>query len=122
RSRTDAWSTLADARREVLDSLEPGKISRVMLTDDGRVVGWIGGMPQYGGNVWEMHPLAVAPAAQGQGIGRALVRDLETLVARRGALTLWTGSDDERNETTLGGAALNAAVPGALRNIPNLHC
>ena len=120
RSRTDTWSTLDDARQEVLASLEPGKISRVMRADGGRIVGWIGGMPQYGGKVWELHPLAVAPAHQGQGIGRTLVRDLETLVARRGALTLWTGSDDERNETTLGGVDLYADVPGAIRNIRNL--
>lgn len=120
RPRTDAWPDLAAARREVLDSLEPHKISRVMLDETGRVIGWIGGQPEYDGNVWELHPLVVARPHQGRGIGRALVRDLETLVARRGAFTLRVGSDDERNETSLGGADLYADFPAAIRDIRNL--
>ena len=120
RPRSDAWPTLEAARAEVLDSLEPGRISRVML-DDGRVVGWIGSQPHYDGNAWELHPLMVAPSHQGRGIGTALVRDLERRVARRGALTLWVGSDDERNETSLGGADLYADLPGAIRAIRNLR-
>ena len=63
----------------------------------------------------------VAPSHQGRGIGTALVRDLERRVARRGALTLWVGSDDERNETSLAGADLYADLPGAIRAIRNLR-
>ena len=37
------------------------------------------------------------------GIGRALVHDLEREIAARGGLTLWLGSDDENNETTVSG-------------------
>ena len=59
------------------------------------VLGWIGGIRQYDGNVWELHPLVVKPSYQGQGIGRALVTDLEEQVRQRGGLTLWLGTDDE---------------------------
>ncbi len=48
----------------------------------------------------------VAPAHQGQGVGRALVADLERLVRDRGGLTLQLGSDDVDNMTTLGGVDL----------------
>lgn len=120
RDRTDSWPDLAAARAEVLDSLAPGRISRIMLEPAGTVIGWIGGQPHYGGRVWELHPLVVAERYRRRGLGRALVADLEQLVARQGALTLWLGSDDERQETTLGGADLYADVPAALANIRNL--
>ena len=87
RPRSVAWPTLDAARREVLDALDPGKISRIAFDHD-RIVGWVGGQPHYDGHAWELHPLVVAPAHQGRGVGTALVRDFDTLVARRGALTL----------------------------------
>lgn len=120
RPRSAAWPTIDTARREVVASLEPGKISRIAL-DDGAVVGWVGGQPHYDGNVWELHPMAVAPAHHGRRIGTALVRDLETQVARRGALTLYLGSDDEQDETSLAGADLYADLPSALKGVRNLR-
>ena len=39
----DAWATLEEARREVLESLQPGRISRIAVIEE-RVVGWIGGL------------------------------------------------------------------------------
>jgi aminoglycoside 6'-N-acetyltransferase I len=36
-----------------------------------------------------------------QGIGRALVADLEARVRERGATTLWLGTDDEDGRTSL---------------------
>jgi aminoglycoside 6'-N-acetyltransferase I len=120
RLRTDAWPDLDAAREEVLASFGGDRISRVMLDAAKRVVGWIGGIEQYGGLVWELHPLVVAEDSRRRGIGRALVHDLERLVAGRGALTLWTGSDDENYETSLGGADLYTDLPGALRDVRNL--
>src|SRR5690349_4013039 len=73
----DAWPDLESGRAEVRESLLPDRISRVALGDDGTVLGWIGGMPQYDGRVWELHPLVVAQSHQRRGIGRALVADLE---------------------------------------------
>ena len=87
---------------------------------DGTLLGWVGGIPEYDGNVWELHPLVVAPGRQGQGIGRALVVDLEQQVRERGALTLWLGTDDEDDMTTLAGRDLYDDLPGSLARIRNL--
>jgi aminoglycoside 6'-N-acetyltransferase I len=120
-NRSADWQDLASAREEVLASLEPDRISRVALDDAGAVVGWIGAIPGYGGRVWEIHPLVVSPTHRRQGIGRALVEDLERTVAARGALTLWLGSDDENGETTASGVDLYDDVPGAIRNLHKLR-
>jgi aminoglycoside 6'-N-acetyltransferase I len=116
RDRSPAWPDLAAARAEVDDSLEPGRISRVWVVD-GAVAGWIGGQPQYDGHVWELHPLVVSDRHRGRGIGAALVRDLESAVAARGALTLWVGADDENFETSLGGVDLYDDLPARLREV-----
>lgn len=120
RGRTGEWQDLESAREETLDSLDAEKISRVALDQSGKVVGWIGAMPAYGGNVWEIHPLVVTGEHRGRGIGRALVEDVESIVRQKGALTLWAGTDDENFETTLAGVDLYADLPGAIRNIRNL--
>ncbi len=120
RNRTEDWQDLDSAREEVLASLAPDRISRVLADDSGVVIGWIGGISTYGGRVWELHPLAVRASHRRQGIGRALVEDLERCVASRGALTLWAGSDDEHGETTLSGADLYPDIPGAIARIRNL--
>jgi aminoglycoside 6'-N-acetyltransferase I len=121
RNRTEDWQDLDSAREEVLASLAPDRISRVLVGDAGLVLGWIGGIPAYGGRVWELHPLAVRASHRRQGIGRALVEDLERCVASRGALTLWAGSDDEHGETTLGGANLYPDIAGAIQRVRNLR-
>jgi aminoglycoside 6'-N-acetyltransferase I len=120
RSRTHEWQDLESARREVLESLIEGKISRVAIDPSGDVIGWIGAMPTYDGNVWEIHPLVVAAPRRRHGVGRALVHDLENVVRQKGGLTLWAGSDDENFETTLSEADLYADLPAAIRNVRNL--
>src|SRR5262245_56753296 len=117
----DAWPDLASALEEVRESFAHGRISRVALDESGAVIGWIGGASQYGGNVWELHPLVVRPDRQGQGIGRALVADLEDHVRERGGYTIWLGSDDETNMTTLSGVDLYANLFEQLANIRNLR-
>jgi GNAT superfamily N-acetyltransferase len=97
------------------------RIARVAVGDDGVVLGWIGGIAQYDGNVWELHPLVVDPWHQRQGIGRALVTDLEDQVRQRGGLTLWLGTDDEDGVTTLAGVDLYADVLGHLARIRNVR-
>jgi aminoglycoside 6'-N-acetyltransferase I len=120
RNRTEDWQDLDSAREEVLASLAPERISRVLADDSGLVIGWIGGIPAYGGRVWELHPLVVRASHRRKGIGRALVEDLERCVASRGALTLWAGSDDEHGETTLSGTDLYPDIPGAIARVRNL--
>ncbi|MBA2303810.1 MAG: GNAT family N-acetyltransferase [Acidobacteria bacterium] len=119
-NRAEDWQDPESARQEVLASLAEDRISRVVLDDSGLVLGWIAGIPIYGSRVWELHPLVVSRSHRRRGIGRALVEDLERLVALRGALTLWAGSDDENNETTLSGADLYPDIPEAIRSIRNV--
>ncbi|MGE3911436.1 MAG: GNAT family N-acetyltransferase, partial [Chloroflexota bacterium] len=110
-SGSAAWQTLDDALETVNEALEEGHLCRAAMTPAGDLLGWIGGTPQYAGHVWELHPLVVASTYQRQGIGRALVADLERLVAARGGQTLWLGADDEACRTTLGGVDLYQDLP-----------
>ena len=119
--RTEDWQDLDSAREEVRASLAADRISRVALDERGSAIGWIGATPGYGGRVWEIHPLVVATAHRRRGVGRALVEDLERIVAERGGLTLWLGSDDENAETTASGVDLYADVAGAIRDMKKLR-
>lgn len=122
-----AWPDIERALETVHEALVEGQICRVARATTGpseaggTVLGWIGGAPQYDGHVWELHPLVVAGAHQGRGIGRALVEDLEAHVAARGAQTLWLGSDDETGRTTLGNVDLYHHLPDQLRDARDLH-
>ncbi len=115
----DAWPDLESALEEVRESLGEDRLSRVALDERGEAVGWIGGISQYHGNVWELHPLVVRPDQQGRGIGRALVADLEERVRERGGITLWAGSDDEAGQTTLSGVDLYPDVWEHVARIAN---
>lgn len=117
----DAWPMLEEALAEVRESFAPNRISRVARDDAGHVLGWIGGIEQYDGYVWELHPLAVHPDVQRQGIGRALVADLEAQVRARGGLTITLGSDDEDGMTSLAGADLYTNLWTQIAAIHNLH-
>lgn len=117
----DAWPTLDSALEEVQQSFGTDRISRVAVDDTGAVLGWIGGIKQYDGNVWELHPLVVRSDCRGKGIGRALVADLEERVRECGGLTLWVGTDDEDNMTTLAGVNLYPNVFEHIAKIKNLR-
>jgi aminoglycoside 6'-N-acetyltransferase I len=119
RDHSPAWPDLESALDEVRESFAPDRISRVAIDDAGNAVGWIGGIRQYDGNVVELHPLVVEPARQGQGIGRALVADLEDQARDRGAHTLWLGTDDEDGRTSLSGVDLYPDVWEHVRRIRN---
>lgn len=109
-----AWTTIGEAHESVREVLHEG-FARAALDDaSGALLGWVGGLPEYDGNVWELHPLVVDPAAQGQGVGQALVLDLEAQVRARGGLTVRLGSDDETSLTTLSGVDLYDDLPGKL--------
>jgi aminoglycoside 6'-N-acetyltransferase I len=117
----DAWKTIEDAVEEVKSMLASDRLCRAAIIDD-RVVGWIGGIPEYGynGNVWELHPLAVHPDFQGRGIGRALMEDFEQCVAEKGALSIMLGTDDEDYMTSLSGVDLYDNLPERIATIQNL--
>lgn len=116
-----AWPTMQAALQEVEESFGEDRISRAAMDESGRVVGWIGGIDAYDGHAWELHPLAVDPQFHGQDIGTALVQDFENLVRERGATTIWLGSDDESNQTSLGGADIYPDVLQQAANIKNLR-
>jgi aminoglycoside 6'-N-acetyltransferase I len=116
----NGWPTMDAALEEVHEALEPGKICRVALGDQGQVLGWIGALPHYDGNAWELHPLIVHPAHQGKGIGRALVVDLEEQVRAQGGLTLYLGTDDEDFMTSLSQVDLYDNPWEHIANIRNL--
>ncbi|HET9908660.1 MAG TPA: GNAT family N-acetyltransferase, partial [Anaerolineales bacterium] len=116
----DAWPTLEEALREVREMLESERICRIAVDEQGNLLGIIGGIPGYDGNVWELHPLAVQPSRQGQGVGRALVEDLEAQVRFKGGLTVTLGSDDEDNMTSLSGVDLYENLWEKIRDIRNL--
>ncbi len=116
----EAWPDLEAALEEVRESFEAGRISRIALDEDGTVFGWVGGISNYRGRVWELHPLVVSVRHQGKGIGRALVADLEDRVKERGGLTITVGSDDENYQTTLSGINLLPNVCDHIARIRNL--
>jgi aminoglycoside 6'-N-acetyltransferase I len=100
-----SWPDVPSALETVAERLEAGKVVLAALDDDGSVLGWIGGQHEYA-LVWELHPLAVRPPNQRQGVGRVLVAELETRVRAMGCLTLRLGTDDEDGMTSLAGIDL----------------
>lgn len=114
------WPDLASALVEVHDCLQPNKINRIALNSDKQVVGWIGGHSAYDGHVWELHPLVVHPDFQGQGIGRALVAEFEELVRAEGGITIYLGTDDDNDQTSLAGLDVYPDVLEHLSQIKNL--
>lgn len=118
----DAFPGLDQALAEMAEfATDPERRAWAAVDADGRVAGWIGGIRQYDGNVWELHPLVVGRAHQGRGIGRALVAALADAARAAGAYTLWLGSDDETEMTSLGGMDLYPGVLDRLREIRDLR-
>ncbi|MCA9884026.1 MAG: GNAT family N-acetyltransferase [Anaerolineae bacterium] len=114
-----AWDTLEEGLEELREMMVEERICLAALIDE-RVIGWIGGIPEYDGNVWELHPLVVHPDHQGQGVGRALVQAFEQRVAEKGAVTIMLGSDDENLMTSLGGTDLYDNLHHKIATIRNL--
>ncbi|MEX1248422.1 MAG: GNAT family N-acetyltransferase [Anaerolineales bacterium] len=116
----DAWPSLEDALEEVEESFGEGRLSRAAMDEGGQVMGWIGGIREYNGHAWELHPLAVDPQHQKRGIGTALVRDFEEQVRSRGGSGVYLGADDEANLTSLAGIDLYPNVLEQAASIRNL--
>ena len=114
----DAWPTIESALDEVVESLAQDRISRLAVSERGDVLGWISGMRRYEGFAWELHPLVVHPEYQRQGIGTRLVRDFEEQVRLRGAVTIYLGTDDESQMTSVGGVDL---YPGVLHHVSQIR-
>jgi aminoglycoside 6'-N-acetyltransferase I len=116
---SEAWQTFADGLQEVQEMLDDERICLIAVDDENKLLGVIGGIPQYDGNVWELHPLAVQPHLQKQGIGQKLVKDFEEQVRQRGGLTIVLGSDDEDNMTSLSNVDVYENLWDKIKNIKN---
>jgi len=112
-----AWPNLTQAEGEVHSLLEAPNVARGALGPEGRLLGWVGGVPQYYGETWEVEPLVVDPTLRTHGVGRALVDDLATVAYVEGARTLWVGADDESGLTSLAGVDLFTDPLGKLQGI-----
>ncbi len=116
----EAWQTVDEALEEIHMILEKGFVRLALDDDASTVLGWIGGLPEYDGNVWELHPMVVAPDHQRQGIGRMLIADFEQQVKMRGGLTIQLGTDDEDGMTSLSDCDLYHNLWDQIANIQNL--
>ena len=116
----DCWADPVEALAEVRESFGEDRISRVAMEGDD-VVGWVGGIEQYDGHVWELHPLVVHLAWRRRGVGRALVADLEEQARARGGMTVTLGCDDHTNQTSLGGVDVYPNPLDHLASIQNLR-
>jgi aminoglycoside 6'-N-acetyltransferase I len=113
----EAWPTLASAEAEVELALAAEKVALGAVGPDGALLGWIGALPMYDGAVWELHPLVVGGSFRGRGVGRRLVGELERELHARGALTIWLGTDDCAELTSLGGVDLFPDIVGKLATV-----
>lgn len=92
------WPSYTEAMEEIEERLIPEN-TLLMAVLEEEVIGWGGILaPTYDGNVFELHPLAVAREYRLQGIGRALVEALEEAARCQGGLTIFLGADDEETE------------------------
>ena len=101
----DSWPTPESAEKEVAECTVDEFIS-IGLVEGGKLLGWAGLRPMYD-YTWELHPLVVSPGAQGGGLGRKLLTELENRARGRGLTGIVLGTDDERNETSLAGKRLD---------------
>ncbi|MGH7573540.1 MAG: GNAT family N-acetyltransferase [Longimicrobiales bacterium] len=83
------WPEMEAARAEVAQVLSNGFARAAVET--GLLLGWIGGLPQYHGRVWELHPILVRRDLRRRGVGRALVQvfEGEAVKARRSDPHAW---------------------------------
>jgi aminoglycoside 6'-N-acetyltransferase I len=112
------WPDPASARDEVERVLGDGFALAAMGGET--VLGWIGGLPEYNGRVWELHPIVVHREHRRQGIGRALVAAFEAEVSNRGGLTITLGTDDDSGMTSLAGVDLYEDIPRHIAELRDL--
>ena len=116
-----AWPTLALAREELEVFASEDRIGLTAVTEDSQVLGWIGAIRQYHGHSWELHPLAVDPVKQRQGVGHLLVSTLEQRLYETKASTLYLMTDDENNQTNPADLALYPEHLEQLKQIVNIN-
>jgi aminoglycoside 6'-N-acetyltransferase I len=117
------WPDPKSGRDEIDWIVGQGGFVRACVDGD-LLLGWVGGLPEYRGLVWELHPIVVQAPHRRRGIGRALVQAFELAARERGGLTATLGADDHFGDTSLGGVDLYSDLPGqiaALRDLGKEH-
>lgn len=99
----DGYPTLEEARDEVAEALTESRVNLVALGEENSVLGWVGAIPAYRGNAYELHPLVVKADQRNKGVGSLLVTELEEQLRELGALTVYLGTDDVNKQTSIGG-------------------
>ena len=108
-----------EAAREEVTRVVCDGFARALV--DGEVIlGWVGGLPEYQGRVWELHPIVVRREHRRRGLGRALVAAFETEASGRGALTVTLGTDDDSGMTSLADVDVYSDVPRHLAELRDL--
>ena len=112
------WPNFSAARAEVAQVIAHGFARAIVEADT--LLGWVGGLPEYHGRVWELHPIVVRQDHRRRGIGRALVAAFEEEARKRGALTATLGTDDDSGMTSLADVDLYDDLPGHIAGLRDL--
>lgn len=114
----NGWPTIEVGLAEIGWIAKDGFVRAVVERD--RVLGWVGGLPEYRGRVWELHPIVVANDRRLEGIGRVLVAAFEDEARRRGGLTATLGTDDHYGQTSVFDTDLYRNLPGQIAGLRDL--
>ncbi len=109
-----------DSMKEMKEILSEERIA-FMAVENDKLMGFIGGIPQYNKTGWELHPLVVDGSTRSKGVGSKLVDALEKEIINRGGMMIYLGTDDERFETSLSDGDLFENTYEKIRNIKNYH-
>jgi aminoglycoside 6'-N-acetyltransferase I len=88
---------------------------------EGRLVGFVGAIPQYGTTGWELHPIVIKQTHQFRGIGTKLMQALEQECLKRGGVMLYLGTDDEFGKTSLSNTDLFVETYSKMEHAVNLN-
>lgn len=112
------WPNIELARQEVAHVLREGFAFAAL--DATVLLGWVGGLPEYSGRVWELHPMVVRREHRQRGIGRQLAAAFEAEARKRGGLTATLGTDDDAGMTSLAHIDVYDNLPRHLSELRDL--
>lgn len=115
---TSAWQQIEEGVAEVQAAFAEDRFSFVAKAN-GEAIGWIGAIITYDGHSMELHPMVVRSDWHGKGVGRQLIAALEAEGRGRGISTVYLGTDDEDNRTSLAGVTLYPNVLEKVQQIQN---
>ena len=108
-----------NVEEEIKKLLEEERVL-ILAYDNNKLLGFVGAIPQYE-YAWELHPLVVDENCRLKGIGRALCEKLEEELQQINIYTIYLGSDDEENKTSLADERLFENTFEKIKNIKNYN-